>query len=73
MIERCQGLGKRKLDDSFVGKRLEYLSESDMGDEGTKKELRWCAGTVEKVSDGTWIMPGKRSKCFKEGESARVF
>ncbi len=32
----------------------------------------WCGGVVEEVCDGTWIIPGKRSKCYNEGEAAKV-
>ena len=27
---------------------------------------------MEEVCDGTWIIPGKRSKCYNEGEAAKV-
>ena len=30
-------------------------------------------GTVEIESDGTWLMPGARTKCYKEGEAEEVY
>ena len=30
-------------------------------------------GTVEIVSDGTWLMPGARTKCYKEVEAKEVY
>ena len=72
-LERLQGLGKRMLDESYVGKRIEYLSNFDMDEAGTIKEARWCAGEIEAVSDGTWVLGGHRSKTWKENEAARVF
>ena len=41
-LERLQGLGKWKLDDSYVGKRIEYLSNFDIDKAGTTKEPMWC-------------------------------
>ena len=63
---------KQKIDNIFIGKRIELLSEFNLDNKGINKQLCWCAGTVEQVSDGTWVMPGKRSKCFKGGEAAQV-
>ena len=37
------------------------------------KEIRWCGGVVENISDGTWVKPGKRRQCYKENEAAFVF
>ena len=28
---------------------------------------------VERVSDSTWLMPGARTKCYKEGEAVEVY
>ena len=30
-------------------------------------------GTVERVSDGTWLIPGSSTKCYKEGEAAELY
>ena len=56
--------------------RIKYLSEfglDDKREEGVNKVLHWCSGIVEWVCDGTWINPGKRRQCYKEGEAAEVF
>ena len=37
---------KLKIDDSFIGTRIEYLSEFDLVVEGNMKELRWCGVVV---------------------------
>ena len=37
------------------------------------KDLRWCSGIVEIVCDGTWIKPGKKRQCYKEGEAAKFW
>ena len=28
---------------------------------------------VERVSEGTWLMPGERTKCYKKFETAEVY
>ena len=62
---------KQKIDNTFVGKRIELLSKFDLDNKSINKQLLWCTGTMEQDSDRTWIMPEK-SKCFKEGEVASV-
>ena len=47
------------VDETLIGKRIEFLSEFDMDEEGTEKEPRWCSGVVERICDDTWIIPGK--------------
>ena len=37
------------------------------------KELCWCGGVVENISDETWVTPGKRRQCYKENEAAFGF
>ena len=37
------------------------------------KEVRWCGGVVEKISDGTLFNPGKLRRCYKENEAEFVF
>ena len=54
-----QQMGKRKIDDSFIGTRIEYLSEFDLVGEGKMKELRWCGGVVKNISCATWVKTGK--------------
>lgn len=61
------------VDETLLGKRIEFLSEFDMDEEGTEKEPRWCSGVVERICDGTWVIPGKVRKCWKEGEAVEVF
>ena len=68
-----QQLGNRNIDDSFIGIRIEYVSEFDRVEEGNIKKLRWCGGVVENISDGTWVNPGKLCQCYKENEAAFVF
>ena len=62
------------VDDSLLGTRIEYLFEFDIDDpdKGSKKILEWCAGVVERTCDGTWLMPGARTKCYKKGEAAEI-
>ena len=37
------------------------------------KELCWYGGVVEKISNGTWVNPGKCRQCYKENKTAFVF
>ena len=30
-------------------------------------------GAFERVNDGTWLMPGARTKCYKQGEAEEVY
>ena len=69
VLEKMQQLGKRKIDDSFIGTRIEYLSEFDLVGEENMKELRWCGIIVENISDGIWFNPGKRRQCCKENRA----
>ena len=65
-----------KVDESLLKSRIEYLSEFGLYDERERemnKDLRWCSGIVERVSDGTWINTGNRRQCYKEVEAAEVF
>ena len=59
-----QTLGRRKLDTSWVGERIEYSAYYDIDKEGKEKELRWVGGDILDVSDGPWLMPGARTKCY---------
>ena len=61
---------KRKIDDSFIGTRIEYLSEFDLVGEGNMKEPCWCGGVVEDISDDTYVNPGKCHQYYKENESS---
>ena len=44
-----------------------------MYEECTEKEPRWCSRVIERICDGTWVIPGKVRKCWKEGEAVEVF
>jgi len=61
------------VSEDLIGKRVEYLAEFDMDDSGTEKEPRWCSGVVERICDGTWVIPGRMRKCWKENEAVEVF
>ena len=66
VLEKIQQLGKLKIDDSCIHTRIEYLSEFDLVGKVKMKELRWCGGVVENISDGTGVNPGKLRQCYKE-------
>ena len=60
------------VNEDLLGKRIEYLAEFDMDEEGAEKEPRWCSGVVERICDGTWVITGRMRKCWKEGEAVEV-
>ena len=69
-----QATGSCSLDESFLGVKIEYLSYFDLNDKGTEKQLRWCSGIIEEISDGTWKIEGKRrGTLHKKNEEAKVF
>ena len=39
VLEKMQQMGKQKIDDSFIGTKIEYLSEFDLVGEGNMKGL----------------------------------
>jgi len=71
---------KRKIDSSFVEKKIEVYTKFDtFGPDGktvTGHAMRWCSALVKEVSDGTWAKIGKNDKRLKtkhkEGEAADV-
>ena len=70
MHQLFQNTDPPKADESLLGSRNEYLSEFRLDyerEEGVNKDLSWCSGIVERVCDGTWINPGNRRQCYKEG------
>ena len=76
MHQLLQNIDPPKVDESFLGSRIESLSEFELDDENEEvpnKDLRWCSGIVERVCDGTWIKAGNRRQCYKEGEATEVF
>ena len=67
-----QALGKHKLDKSWIEKRITYSAYYYLDIEGKEKKLRWVGGLILDVSDGTWLMPGVRTRCYAENETAYV-
>ena len=61
------------VDESLISKRIEVVISFEMNDEGTEQAQRWCSGVVERICDGTWVIPGKMRKCWKKGEAVDVF
>ena len=59
--------------ESLIGMIIKYLSSIDMDKAVSETNVLWMGGTVERVSDGTWLMPVERNKCYKEGEAAEVY
>ena len=58
--------------ESLIGMIIKYLSSIYMDKAGSETNVLWMGGTVERVSDGTCLMPGTRTKCYKEGEAEEV-
>ena len=46
--------------------------EDELGRPTGKKVMHWCGGVVEKILDGTWLLPIARKKCYKVNEAALV-
>ena len=57
----------------LVRMRIEYFSSIDMDKAGSETNVLCMGGTVERVSYGTWLIPGARKKCYKEGEAEEVY
>ena len=70
--QNLQEHGRKKLDKSWEGDRIEYNSYYDLDSKGTERELRVVGGTILEVCDGTWLLPGARTRCYKNNEAARV-
>jgi hypothetical protein len=51
------------VDETFICKRIEVVISFDMNKEGTEQAQLWCSGVVERICDGTWVIPGKMRKC----------
>ena len=71
-VENLQKIGKNMLDPSWVGTRVEYVAYCDMDEEGNERKLRTVCGEILEVCDGTWLVPGARTKCYKKNEAANV-
>lgn len=61
------------VDETLIGKRIEVLISFDINKESAETAQRWCCGAVERICDGTWVIPGRARKCWKEGEAVEVF
>ena len=64
--------GKQKLEKIWIEKRITYSSYYDVDIEGKEKKLRLVGGLILDVSDGPWLMPGARTRCYAENEAAYV-
>lgn len=78
ILAEMQTIGKRrKLDDSFIGERIELLSQYEDND-GNVMGKDWSVGVVKDVCDGTYPKWRKRNQgprgrqVYKEGEAAEV-
>ena len=40
---------------------------------GSETNVLWVGGTVEKISNVTWVMPSTRTKCYIKGKAAEVY
>ena len=60
------------VDESLIGKRIEYRCLFDMDDEGLVKKPRCCCGVIERLCDGSWIIPGHPRKRWKVAEAAEI-
>ena len=70
--QNLQALGKHKLDKSCIKKRIRYSAYYDVDGEGKEKKLQWVGGLRLDVSDGTWLIPGARTRCYAENEATSV-
>ena len=69
--EELQPTSTPKNDPSFIGTRLDFSVEFELDICG--KELRWCQGNVNDISDGSSMLyPNTRSRCYKDGEIIRI-
>ena len=54
MYSVLQSVAVPKIDDSFIGKRVDVLFAFEILDsDANKQELRWCQGEVTKIITGT--------------------
>ena len=70
--QKLQKIGTNMLDPSWVGTRVEYIAYCVMDEESSERELRPVDGKILEVSDGMWLIPGKRTPCYKKNEAANV-
>ena len=75
VLEEMLELGNKTIDATFIGTQIKYLSEFDINEEGTIKDVRWCAGVVKAISDGTapkWLKQNAVRACYKVNEAALI-
>ena len=75
VLEEMLELEHKTIYASFIGTRIEYLSEFDINEEGAIKDVRWCAGVVKAISDGTapkWLKQNAARACYKDNEAALI-
>ncbi len=75
VYQRKQNPNAPIVDETLIGERIEFLTLFDIDDDGDETELRWCAGVVERVSDGSWVIPtksGRGRKCYDVGAAAEI-
>ena len=65
-------MGDTTLDASWVNQRMDYYALYDIDLAGDEKKLRLVGGMIKEVSDGTWLIPGGQTKCYKVNEAADV-
>ena len=54
MYSVLQSVAVPKIDDSFIGKRVDVLFAFEILDsDANEQELRWCQGEVTKIITGT--------------------
>jgi hypothetical protein len=48
---------------SLIEVLVSFDVEDEEGRPTGKNVMYWCGGVVEKISDGTWLLPIARKKC----------
>ena len=72
--ERGEGSVHQSCHNSFLKQRIEVLVSFDIDQEdgSVEKVLHWCGGVVKKISDGTWLLPNARTRCYPENGAAEI-
>ena len=71
-VQNMQALGEQKLGKIWIEKRITHIAYYDVDRQGKDKKLRWVGGLILYVSDGNWLVPGARTRCYTENEAAYV-